>query len=388
MVDLEMAEKMFMLPVACYHSAKECSFLSTAHQDDNFFEAVGNFLLTPASYLLGGKQYVHIRGKAPDLVPMYNNENHPFIQVIKIVMAILALPVSLVIGSIFKGIGLMFESGKHHYRDITHFYRNKNLNRIATEHFFSSEPAKLQSKRTLRPTKKPEAADCARLERLVGKDITTQYAREICALGENNQKDLIAFKELADLLNRNGIPWWVDAGTLLGTYRHEGMIPWDGDIDISIPEEYHDHLRAAFEKDSFFASKYQLMDWSTGSQPKTLLKLYVKETGSMIDIYHYRHERDSSGGEVVRYLSPHFDKWYMPHELNKREFVTDLVSPRSNLFPLKKAKFEGIDVWVPNETETWLHRYYDGDLRPAKIWDEAKQEWIKDLSHPYWANHQ
>jgi len=41
--------------------------------------------------------------------------------------------------------------------------------------------------------------------------------------------------EIAGVLDAAGVDYMLDAGTLLGIVRDGDLIPWDGDLDISIP---------------------------------------------------------------------------------------------------------------------------------------------------------
>ncbi len=54
--------------------------------------------------------------------------------------------------------------------------------------------------------------------------------------------------ELDKICKENDINYWVMGGTIIGSIRHKGFIPWDDDVDIGMMRKDYDKLREVLEK--------------------------------------------------------------------------------------------------------------------------------------------
>ena len=71
-------------------------------------------------------------------------------------------------------------------------------------------------------------------------DITKIPTSKDPALRNLQLCNLQLMKIIDKLFHKHGITYWLDCGTALGAYRHNGFIPWDDDMDIAIiRDDYH-----------------------------------------------------------------------------------------------------------------------------------------------------
>ncbi len=193
------------------------------------------------------------------------------------------------------------------------------------------------------------------------------------------QAEKDALRAIAQALYAQQIPFWVDGGTLLGTYRYQGVIPWDYDIDIGVIANDFDNVMHALN--ALDPQKYIAQDWSSRGVPSSYIRVYVKATHTHIDIFHYKLDPNA---KTLTFILSYEKSAFMAEEWKQRERTHINAIPFSVIFPLKKGLFDGMDVPVPQDTKKYLQFRYGEHLEPVKVYNPLTGCYEKNHDHPYW----
>jgi hypothetical protein len=347
----------FIPVISLYHTICENPFLNIAIKESSGFEQVGDILLTPFQYLFGGKEAILQDDGSWKIIQKFEYQTA---LLPKSIVSIATLPASFVIGSAVKGLGFLSkETQKRHISLLNHL---QDTNPKSNNNLYEQLGLPIGSR------EEALFVPSQGYQRRPGDEQHLAKAKE-------------ALKDIGKLLTQANIPWWIDCGTLLGAYRYGGVIPWDNDIDVALLLPDFENARKVFNQ--LDSNKYQVQDWSGRDFPQTFLKIYVKETQDMIDIYFYDIDPIQKQCTYIFSLdqSIFFFNWWKEGE---RRFTKPISF--NQLFPLKRTLFDGIEVFIPNETVSFLQRYYGENLAPVRIYDTITNRFEKDLSHPYWLN--
>ncbi len=85
-------------------------------------------------------------------------------------------------------------------------------------------------------------------------------------LKEIQQSSYQILKKIKEVCDKNNITYFLDYGTLIGAIRHNGFIPWDDDIDISLPrKEYEKFIEICIKNPSSIAP-FELLHYKTNKK--------------------------------------------------------------------------------------------------------------------------
>lgn len=173
---------------------------------------------------------------------------------------------------------------------------------------------------------------------------------------------LRSFDEICRKYNLN---YWCVGGTFIGTVRHHGWIPYDGDVDVCM-------LDTDYE---IFCSKVNELSsdiWLQSVKTDSLYKSVLPKIRHLHSYYSdYLSSKSHTGLQIDIFLYKQIKNdlislFYNPSITSSRNWCyPDIFNMKYNeIFPLCDGKFEGIDVYLPNNYKDFSIKYW-GDYPPV-----------------------
>lgn len=251
-------------------------------------------------------------------------------------------------------------------------------------------------------------------------------------------KMLAMLEAIDEICTKHKIDYWLDGGSLLGAVRHQGFIPWDDDLDISMPRSSYEHflrvapaempanmwLQTAQTDPGFFNLSVPLKIRDRNSR---FVETHEQgnepyQQGIFIDVFVYDSMPVSAvqrkfykvlAKKILRLLRPKYSAVDAGHGAKFYQFLSSLFSKQmlekglqqiihkantsgspylgtgyqcvnsnlvaySDIFPLKRFRFETREFNIPNRYDLMLTDLY-GDYMRLPPEDQRIMKHCKEL---------
>jgi hypothetical protein len=161
------------------------------------------------------------------------------------------------------------------------------------------------------------------------------------------QKIYQMFKDIDDLFSLCKIQYWVDSGTLLGAVRHNGLIPWDDDLDLCMLQDQEQKFLSLI----YFLNKlgYHVVGMPYG------YKIYPID-GDPLKNRPWKYP----SCDIFLVLQKN-DKFYYKMHWNQEKTTGVVYMNSEEIFPLRTYVFGPLVVSGPNNPYPYLNRTYGDD---------------------------
>lgn len=189
-------------------------------------------------------------------------------------------------------------------------------------------------------------------------------AYNITLTGKNNKEAKQLLLKSVKIINKTGLDYWLEGGTLLGIYRENRLLPWDNDVDISMlfpGTQKINELIANLKKKGL---RVRVRTFSKDCSPLNegelkLIKIRKKHFFGLV-----------KGNVCLEIFIKHtIDKNTYWQIGNKVKYV-----PSKFYKKLKTLSFENFRYKVPYDLEAYLSYRYGDWKTPQKNWNTFRDD--------------
>lgn len=208
---------------------------------------------------------------------------------------------------------------------------------------------------------------------------TLMQAGELASLEEHQKALFVLLQEFDRVCKELDVTYFLFAGTLLGSVRHKGFIPWDDDLDVIMYRK--DYLRFLNEAPKLLnQNKFFLQKEFSDHWPMFFSKLRLNGT-TCLERYHPKDPHAHQGiymdifpydnayyGKMGRFLQFFCSKVIIAKGLDARGYTTHSVSKKLMMFVcrmLPDGLFNRI-VQGPKNPGAYIHCFLGGASKISK----------------------
>lgn len=185
----------------------------------------------------------------------------------------------------------------------------------------------------------------------------------------SKEKDVLILyqmlKDIHELFVSHKLAYWIDSGTLLGAIRHQGLIPWDDDLDICIHEN----------------NEFELI--------KLADELEVLGYGFVPTLFGYKiYPLNGQAVNKCPWKFPSLDVFIMTIKDDKLLYQRPWAQKawkveldKNIVYPIKSYRFGSFYVMGPNKGKEYLNNLYGKEwtLKGLKDYDCSQEVHIQRL---------
>lgn len=185
--------------------------------------------------------------------------------------------------------------------------------------------------------------------------------------GKKREAAYLMLHKVCRLLEAEGIPYVLEAGTLLGVVREDRLLPWDNDVDLTVCADYAKKLIKIRPKIRRLGFRSRLRSYKRNTGPfekgqPRILKVQTRKAlllkgYSLLDIF-------------IKYKIGDTYQWTVDERRPVlKKCPADFYERRVSL------PFDGARFWVPEQYRDYLAYHYGEDwTTPVKEWDYRRDD--------------